>query len=320
MRERLRGASNSERFENQKVRHVAWTALGRSSRADGHRGIIVLKILAVLAICSPASVSASGQSGTGSVSASAQAARASVTTIVAQIQRADYEDNRPELKRLFDKLAPFADDKELASRVRYWRGFALWRKALNGFNDAVDPKEIEADLNGGVDEFSISAAKDPEFVDAMTGAISCLSNLLYLNQKDPARVQELLAKAQPFVKNAKATDPENPRLLWVLGANIWNAPPERGGGQEKAIENDLKALEEARKRKGAVADALDPSWGEPELLMSLAWMNQHRATPDLNTADKHARSALALVPYWHYVRDILIPQIQNAIAAKAKNP
>lgn len=265
------------------------------------------KTLAVLAIACEAVISAAGQS-----------VRATVTTIVAQIQRADYEGNRPELKRLFDELAPFADDKELASRVRYWRGFALWRRALNGFNDAVDRKELEADLNGAIDEFAISAAKDTAFVDAKVGAISCYSNLLYLNQKDPERVQELLAKATPVAKEAKAADPDNPRLLWVLGANIWNAAPDRGGGQDKAIENDLKALEEARKRKGTATDALDPSWGEPELLMSLAWQYQHRATPDLDAADKCARSALALVPYWHYVRDILIPQIQSDIAAKAK--
>ena len=30
----------------------------------------------------------------------------------------------------------------------------------------------------------------------------------------------------------------------------------------------------------------------------------------------HARAALALVPYWHYVRDILLPQIQRAKTGK----
>jgi hypothetical protein len=49
--------------------------------------------------------------------------------------------------------------------------------------------------------------------------------------------------------------------------------------------------------------------------MSLAWSNLNRTAPDLDAADKYAHSALALVPYWHYVRDILLPQIQTAKAA-----
>jgi len=49
--------------------------------------------------------------------------------------------------------------------------------------------------------------------------------------------------------------------------------------------------------------------------MSLAWSTLNRATPDVNAADQYAHSALALVPYWHYVRDILLSQIQLVKAA-----
>ena len=100
----------------------------------------------------------------------------------------------------------------------------------------------------------------------------------------------------------------------MLGPSIWNAPPERGGGQDKAIETTIKGLVEARKRRGTVKSPLDPSWGEPELLMGLAWDTMHKTTPDLNAAEKYARAALEMVPYWHYVRDILLPQIMTAKA------
>jgi hypothetical protein len=33
-------------------------------------------------------------------------------------------------------------------------------------------------------------------------------------------------------------------------------------------------------------------------------------TPDVAAAQKYAAEALAMVPYWHYVKDILMPQIQ----------
>ena len=61
-----------------------------------------------------------------------------------------------------------------------------------------------------------------------------------------------------------------------------------------------------------VADSLDPTWGEPESLMSLAWSKLNQTTPDANAAELGADSALKLVPYWHYVRDILLPQIREA--------
>src|SRR5215471_11517373 len=83
-----------------------------------------------------------------------------VAAIVAQILRADYEGDRAAMQKGFDNLAPFMEQKEIASRVRYWRGFAQWRRAINGFNDAVDAKEQEKDLNTALDEFKIALEKD----------------------------------------------------------------------------------------------------------------------------------------------------------------
>jgi hypothetical protein len=72
-------------------------------------------------------------------------------------------------------------------------------------------------------------------------------------------------------------------------------------------------LEVIRKQK-PTSDPLEPSWGEPELLMNRAWSNLNRTTPDLKAAEEDAQAALKIVPYWHYVRDILMPQIQAAQA------
>jgi hypothetical protein len=192
---------------------------------------------------------------------------------------------------------------------------------LNGFNDNVDPKELQQDVGQAIKEFDLAIVSDPGFVDAEIGKGSCLSNLLFLNRKDPARAQELMAQAAPLFKQAEAAEPANPRLLWVLGPNRWYAPPQRGGGQEKAIATYQKGLEairqqKSRSKKEDVGDPLEPNWGEPELLMNLAWSNLNRTVPDLNAAEQYAQAALRLVPYWHYVRDILLPQIH---AAQAKS-
>jgi uncharacterized protein YciI len=243
----------------------------------------------------------------------------SIIRIVTQIQQADFEGDRPALKRLHDELTPIPGDNKLASRSLYWRGFALWRRAINGFNETPTPKDLEEDLRQAVTDFKDAIARDPAFVEPKIGAGSSLGYLMYLHRKDPSVVQELFEQSSPLLKEAMATAPDNPRLLWVLGPIRWSSPPERGGGQDKAFEIYNKGLEAVRNHKRDVVDRLEPSWGEPELLMSLAWSNLNRTTPDLKAADQYAQSALKLVPYWHYVRDILMPQIQAA-QAKADLP
>ena len=109
-----------------------------------------------------------------------QNARKRATEIVARIQRADYEGNRETLKKCYEELAPFLENKEIASRIRYWRGFDLWRSAINGFNDSVDQNELERLLLQAVDEFKEALARDPAFVDAKVGRASCRERVCWI--------------------------------------------------------------------------------------------------------------------------------------------
>jgi hypothetical protein len=262
------------------------------------------KLLTALILVSLAFAGATSANDAGE-----QAAR-----IVAQIQRADYEGDRAAMQRGYDELKPFMEDQKLASRIRYWRGFAQWRRAINGFNDAADPNELEQNLKSALDEFKIAMEKDPTFVDPKVGTISCLGFLAFMNRKDQARAKELVGQILPLVKEADEMAPDNPRLIWVHGPILWNSPPERGGGQDKAIQNYQRGLKASSKIKTS-DDALEPSWGKPELMMSLAYCYLNANSADVNAAERYARNALEIVPYWHYVRDILLPQI---VAAKAK--
>ena len=218
-------------------------------------------------------------------------ARQAVTALVAKIQRADYEGDRVALKRLHGELAPFVQDRTLASRVLYWRGFALWRRSLNGFNESADRKEIDEDLTQAVSDFRDAAARDSAFADAKVGGASCLVNLSFLNMDNAARARELFVQSDRLLKEAIATSPDNPRALWVQGANQWYAPPERGGGQPAALATYERGLDLARKQQGRVTDPLEPTWGEAELLMNLAFANLNRATPDIAAAERFAQSA-----------------------------
>jgi tetratricopeptide (TPR) repeat protein len=235
--------------------------------------------------------------------------------IVVQIQRADYEGNRSALKRLHAELAPFVSNQKLAAPVLYWQGFALWRRAINGFNDKADSAELREDLQQALNDFDAATRIDPFFADAKVGALSCTGLLAYsVRQQDTssAPTTDLIARSRALRREIEAEAPENPRFLWVEGPIFWNVPPQYGGGQPKAIETYNKGLESIRNHRSTVTDSLDPTWGEPELLMSLAWSKLNQTAPDTNGAQQDADAALKLVPYWHYVRDILLPQIQEA--------
>jgi hypothetical protein len=253
---------------------------------------------------------------------SAGQTREHVIKLVKQIQRADYEGDRAALKRLHDELANFRNSKELAAQVQYWQGFALWRRAINGFNEATDVSEMQADLKQAIGEFTEADHQRSNFIDAKVGALSSFGMLgasMIRNRpaglKDP-EVQEIWGKATQLIKEAEAIDPQNPRLIWAKGPSVWHTPVEKGGGPEKTIEMYQKALDWIQQHKiVSSTDPLEPSWGEPELLMSLAWAKVNGPAPDVDAAEKYAQSALKLVPYWHYTRDILLPQIE---AAKAK--
>src|SRR6267143_7320963 len=225
--------SNSQQATRQCSKRAAWRELG---------------LLAISLV-----------SAAAALAAPAERPREAVVKLVKQIQKADYEGDRAALQSLYADLEPFNADEKLASRVRYWRGFALWRRAINGFNDSADPKDLEHDLTQAIAEFKESAAKDPAFADSKVGTISCLSSLIYLALGHADRVQELIAQSSPLVKELRASSPENPRFVWVLGGILWNLPPERGGGQDKAIESYLKGLEAVRKSKAAPSDPLEPS-------------------------------------------------------------
>jgi hypothetical protein len=118
-------------------------------------------------------------------------ARARLIPIVAQLQGADYEGDQAAMQKGFDDLAPFLKNEFVASRVRYWRGFALWRKAINGFNDSIDKNELAEDLQLALAEFRAATESDPKFADAKIAIVSCLGYQAFLSRNEPARMQEL---------------------------------------------------------------------------------------------------------------------------------
>ena len=188
----------------------------------------------------------------------------------------------------------------------------MWRRALNGFNDSAPRLELEDDLTRCTAAFRSALTHDRDFVEAKIGAASCLVNHSFLLLKtDRARAGQFFVESRSLMDDAMAQDPENPRLLWVHGANQWYSPGSAADRQSAALATYSRGLALARAEKAREGDPLEPSWGEAELLMNLAFAHVNRATPDLTAAEGYALEALALVPHFHYVRDILLLQIRR---------
>jgi hypothetical protein len=241
--------------------------------------------------------------------------------LVQAIQRADYQGDRAALRRLHQELSAVPEDPATAARQRYWEGFALWRRAINGANEKPPPEDLRLDLVAALSEFDRSLAADQHFDDANVGRISCLQFLAFVDRADPARSRESISRFVALLKEVGPRAQDNPRFQWIRGLSDWYTPPGSPPEviqqhSEKAMATYARGAELARAQKAKVTDPLDPSWGEPENLMSLAWCSLNKTTPDPQQAEAYARQALALVPDWHYVRDILLPQIQSARASR----
>lgn len=240
-----------------------------------------------------------------------------VEAAMRRILRADYEADQAVLRREFDALAKQVDSPTVGTEARYWRGFARWRAAINGFNDGMPREEMAEHTAAAADEFAAAVARDPDFADARAAMAICRATVLFSMQADPPDKDDRVRAYTADMKRALDEDPENPRTLWLVGGSYLWTPPEQGGGAARAIEVYEKGLAAARRPSASGASPLRPAWGEPELLMSIAYARLHQPAPDLDAAEKYATEALAQVPHWHYVRDILMKQIREARAAAA---
>ncbi len=247
-------------------------------------------------------------------------AKKQVEDSMRRILRADYEADQAILKREYEALQKQVDSPEVGAEARYWRGFARWRAGINGWNDGMPPAEIAAHTAAAADEFAKAIERDPAFADARAAMAICRATLLFSARPEPPDRMDRLREYSSELKRALDESPENPRTLWLVGGTYLWTPPEQGGSVDKAISFYEKGLAAARRAPLAAATPLRPTWGEPEILMSLAYARLNQKTPDLDAAEKYAREALARVPYWHYVRDILLKQIGDARAAAAAAP
>ena len=109
----------------------------------------------------------------------AQNPEARLAELAAAVLNADYRGDRPALASLEAELGRL----DVPTRVEYrdyWRGFALWRRAMNGFNEKPAPDDLASDLEKAVARFKASQEVRPEWIEAKLAMVGCWGSLLYL--------------------------------------------------------------------------------------------------------------------------------------------
>lgn len=230
----------------------------------------------------------------------------------AQVMSADYRADLKELARLRDELAKWPKDRELAYLARYWAGFASWRIAINGANHDMKPDELKSNLQSAATSFFFAIQLKDDFADAYAAAAGVnawLAKFFADAGPDRVPVMERVSLMYALLSHASILDPQNPRMLWIRAGIFQFAP---GGSVTKAIEVYEQMLKEAD-RRGVDPSSPFPDWGKPEALMSLAFARSSQNPPDLAAARDLANAALKIQPEWSYVRENLLPGIEQRI-------
>ena len=240
-------------------------------------------------------------------------ARAELSELVLSVQRADYLGDLARLRSVAAEMQPYTKHPTLAASARYWRGFAHWRHALNSLNDGAPPDSADGDFAAAIAEFREALAVDPADIEARIGLAAGLGNRAYFNMRAPERASVFMAELRPLVETIRREAPDNPRMMFVVSASLFWAPPDRGGDREQALAMLERGIRLAASRPPS-AGILTPTWGEAELHMLLGWFALNLAVPDAVRALRHAEAALTLQPDWRYVRDNLLPRIRRGTA------
>lgn len=246
------------------------------------------------------------------------AVRSRLVEAKAKVMSADYRADLAELASLRSQIEPLKDDPELGYLADYWSGYASWRIAMNGASAAgatMSRDDLQAHLERAVADFESSTRKKNDFADSFAAAASVHGWLTSLHRDDPDLMRLHLDSSRRLLTKAEELEPNNPRVLWVRGGIYLFAPPAYGGSTEKAIEIYRK---QADVSGPLMPHSPLPDWGKSEALMSLAFAHLSQPTPDLDAATKEAQAALVLAPHWSYVRDVLVPQIDQKRKVKGE--
>ena len=196
---------------------------------------------------------------------------------------------------------------------------------MNGFNETPTPADLDADIVKALERFQSALARRPDWIEVKLAMLGCWGNRIFLAGQDSEKRRKLLEEASgPTTSGSCSTRATTRVCSGSKAASRWSFLRPAAATGRKRPRRSAQGVAGAWREAGATPPAPPwaPTWGGPENLMNLAYLYSRDKTPDRSTALAYAEGALTAVPEWHYVKDVLLPQIEAmplpaAVAAAA---
>jgi hypothetical protein len=197
------------------------------------------------------------------------------------------------------KLRPFA---------LYYAAWTEWVLTASHF-EAKDQAAMIATSRSALGHARAAAEAKPELADFQCMLANAMITVAIM---DTSQARVVFPQVAPVRRKAMELGPSNPRVLIMDAGIVFHTPPERGGSQEKALAQWRRAMDLFdQEAKSKPADPLMPTWGRAEAYGWLASVYLMASPPRVEDARKAAAQALALRSDYWWVKERVLPQLEN---------
>jgi tetratricopeptide (TPR) repeat protein len=187
-------------------------------------------------------------------------------------------------------------------------------------NDKAKAEQARKICKDAIERCDRTLALAPKHADAL--ALKAGLQGLWLSF-EPGEMMSLGMQMGESIEQALALEPANPRVLLLDGINTLHKPAFVGGGADKALVKFDEAIAFYDKQAAAVTAAAtsgDPAalgWGRDDALL---WAGRAAAKESkLTQARDYYKRALLANPENSWVKNVLLPQIENKLAEKGSS-
>jgi tetratricopeptide (TPR) repeat protein len=202
----------------------------------------------------------------------------------------------------------------------YWVALAAWRAVPMLSNNKAKAEQARKICKDAIERCDRALALAPKHADAL--ALKAGLQGLWLSF-EPGEMMSLGMQMGQSIERARELEPANPRVLLLDGINTLHKPAFVGGGADKALVKFDEAIAFYDKQAAAVTAAAtsgDPAalgWGRDDALL---WAGRAAAKESkLTQARDYYKRALLANPENSWVKNVLLPQIENKLAEKGSS-
>ena len=223
---------------------------------------------------------------------------------VATLQRASIERDRATLSSTCDALLQAIDEAAEADKSRIRHAYAVASLALAG-GEPRGSKAYTAYLKDAEKQLEELLKRHPNDAEAQAlyGTINgwLVTGMWSGMRRGP--------RADKAYKKARELAPDNPRVAMHQGVSRLFRPKMFGGGLDKAEAELTEALALFKKEP---AEKAWPNGGHAEIL---GWMGQVMFRKgEMDRAREYYEQALEIEPNYHWVLEVLLPELEAAAA------